>query len=256
MIEYPLTRANRIRLGRAFRNVPRVDLSIPCLLEDQIGRVYVDDPDHPSAFVLRNGVFNYYAGDPHGPGVEAVLAQLEPYTLIMPSAPGWLEAIQARYGEQVQPFERYSFSSEGLSQARLDHLWQISRHCEHIRPIDVDFVGRLWGQDYWLDLSEFESPQDFNERGFGFMIYRSGKLAGAAWSSLVCSQGIEVSVFVQDDYRRQGMALALCARLLSLCLELGLQAHWDAANLESCALATKLGYKFAESYTAYYRVDG
>lgn len=255
MIEYPLTKANRIRLGRAFRNVPRVDLSIPCLLEDQIGQAYVDTLDHPSAFLLRNGVFNYYAGDPHGTGADALLAQVEPYTLIMPSAPGWLEAIRARYGERVCPFDRYSVSGEGLSAEQLENLWRTSRHCEHIRPMDVDFVTHLWEQDHWLDLSEFESPQDFIDRGFGFCIHKNGMLAGAAWSSLVCSHGIEVSVFVQDDYRRQGMALALSARLLDACLKLGLEAHWDAANPESCVLAQKLGYKFVGSYTAYYLVE-
>jgi hypothetical protein len=36
MIEYPLTKANRLRLARAFVKVPRVDLSIDCVLEGQM----------------------------------------------------------------------------------------------------------------------------------------------------------------------------------------------------------------------------
>lgn len=64
-----------------------------------------------------------------------------------------------------------------------------------------------------------------------------------------------MSLYVQDKYRRQGMATALAARLLCWCLERGLEAHWDAANPESCALALKLGYQPLGSYLAYYLLE-
>lgn len=37
IVQYPLSKANRIRLARAFRHVPRVDVSIECVLEGQMG---------------------------------------------------------------------------------------------------------------------------------------------------------------------------------------------------------------------------
>lgn len=75
---------------------------------------------------------------------------------------------------------------------------------------------------------------------------------GVAYSSLVCSQGIEVSIYVEEAYRRQGVATALGSRLLLECLTYNLRPNWDAANPESVKLAKKLGYLYLESYDAYY----
>ena len=51
------------------------------------------------------------------------------------------------------------------------------------------------------------------------------KMVGAAYSSLVCSQGIEVSVYVEERHRQRGVATALCSRLLLDCLALGRGIH-------------------------------
>jgi len=101
-------------------------------------------------------------------------------------------------------------------------------------------------------VSDFESFVDFEERGIGFYIEKDGKVIGAAYSSLVCSTGIEVSLFVEEEYRLQGVATVLSANLIRWCLEHNMDAHWDAANLESCKLAEKLGYIPTVPYSAYY----
>jgi len=35
--ELELTKMNRLKIARAFRDVPRVDMSIPCVVEGQMG---------------------------------------------------------------------------------------------------------------------------------------------------------------------------------------------------------------------------
>ena len=64
--EYPLTKANCIKLEKAFRNVPRVDISIECVLEGQMGKAYVNDLDDPSVYKIQVGPFFYLAGDTFG----------------------------------------------------------------------------------------------------------------------------------------------------------------------------------------------
>jgi predicted GNAT family acetyltransferase len=78
----------------------------------------------------------------------------------------------------------------------------------------------------------------------------------AAFSSLVCSQGIEISVYVEEAYRRQGVATALCSKLLLECLGQNLRPSWDAANDKSVKLAEKLGYRYLEQYDAYHHTKG
>jgi len=43
IIEFPLTKSNRVRLVKALRKVARVELSIDRTIEEQTGRAYVDD---------------------------------------------------------------------------------------------------------------------------------------------------------------------------------------------------------------------
>jgi GNAT superfamily N-acetyltransferase len=250
--DYPLTRANRIVLARAFRDVPRVDLSIDCALEDQMGSAFADDLENPRAFQIAVGPFRYFAGDPAVLGAQEMLKALPPGSFLMPSAPGWLEAAQAIYGEKLVPLRRHSFSSKGLSSAHLRKLVERSRFADRVRQMDASFAARVWGQDHVVDLSTYESPEDFGRRGIGFYVEEGGKILGATFASLVSARGIEVSLYVLPDYRRQGIGTLVASRLLLSCLESGRDPHWDAANPESCRLAERLGYAPAGTYVAHY----
>ena len=252
LLEYPLTKANRIRLARAFKHVPRVDLSIECILEGQMGRAFVDDVQHPAAFKIEVGPFFYFAGDATSSGAYTMLENIVPYTLFMPSSPGWIRAAKEMYDKRLIGFNRYSFSSQQISYEHLDHFCQILAFRGKVRQMDLAFAVKLWEQDHFIDLSDFDSPEDFVQRGIGFYLENSGTVIGAAYSSLVCSKGIEVSLFVLEDYRRQGIATILASRLLKWCLSNNVDANWDAANPESCRLAEKLGYIRRGEYQAQY----
>lgn len=250
--EYPLTKANRIQLARAFRNVTRVDISIECVLEAQMGRAYVNDIENPSAYQIQIGPFNYFAGDVSSIGGREMLATFQPYNLFMSGSPGWAEAFKELYAERFVSFERYSFSSARLSLEHLKKLCQSSRHADKVKRMDAALLQRLQGQEHFIDVSDFESPADFWKRGIGFYIGKDEDVLGAAYSSLVCSTGIEISLFVAEEHRRQGIATALSANLVRWCLEHDMDVHWDAANSESCTLAEKLGYIATGPYQAYF----
>lgn len=252
IVQCPLTKANRIRLARAFRDVPRVDISIECVLEDQMGAAYVDDMQNPSAYMIRIGPFHYFAGEARSSGGLEMVKDFQPYTLFMSASKGWADAFKQQYGECFVQIERYSFSSKKISIEHVKELCQSSAFAKDVKRMDASLVERVSGQEHFIDVSDFESPADFEERGIGFYVEKDGKIIGAAYSSLVCSSSIEVSLFVEEEYRRQGIATVLSANLVHWCLEHSMDAHWDAANLESCKLAEKLGYAQTGIYSAYY----
>jgi GNAT superfamily N-acetyltransferase len=217
-----------------------------------MGKAFVDDLSAPTAFKIQVGPFHYYAGDALGNGGQSLLGGFEPYNLLMSATNGWVDAAQKMYGERFIGFDRYSFSSEYVS---LDHIQELCRDRENfasIKRFDSTLLAQTWGKDHFIDVSDFESPDDFLERGIGYYAEKNGEIIGAAYSSLVCSTGIEVSLFVAEEYRRQGIATALSAQLLQWCLQNNMDAHWDAANHESCKLAEKLGYTSNGRYRAYY----
>lgn len=79
MTEYlPLNRANRILIARAFSRVPRVDMSIDCVIEDQMGQALVDNVHTPTVFKLEVGSFVYFAGSAATDAGRALLGSLRP----------------------------------------------------------------------------------------------------------------------------------------------------------------------------------
>jgi GNAT superfamily N-acetyltransferase len=227
-------------------------MSIDCVIEGQMGQARVDNAEFPTVFALEVGSFRYFAGDAASAGAQLLLDTLQPYTFLMPSAPGWAEAVQERYPARLIGIERFRFASEPLT---IEHLHRLIIHSElrqDIKAMEVDFARRLWKQDHFVDLSDYDSPEDFVKRGVGYYLERDGQVMGAAYASLVCSRGIEVSLFVEEAFRRRGIATVLASHLLQWCLERRLHPNWDAANLMSCGLAEKLGYRPLGRYRAYY----
>jgi len=252
MIGYPLTKANRIKLAQAFRHVKRVDLSIDCVLEGQMGKAFVDDLERPTVFeIVTSGFFCYFAGDASGAGGRELIAKLPFYRMLMPSVPGWLELAQEIHGRQLVGLTRSSFSPIHLSLEHVGQLLASSPFSGSVKRMDAALVTQLSSSlESILDISDFDSAEDFAQRGIGCCLMDGDTLMGVAYSSLVCSKGIEVSIFVMPKYRRRGIATCLASVLLKWCLENSMEPHWDAANPESCKLAEKLGYVPVGTYVA------
>lgn len=96
--ELELTKANRLKLARAFRFNPRVDFSIECAIEGQLGKVVVDNLTQPTAYQLTVGPFVYFAGDAQSPAGAQLMQALPPYHILMPSPAPWVELAQATFG--------------------------------------------------------------------------------------------------------------------------------------------------------------
>ena len=251
--ELELTTANRLRLARAFRHNPRVDYAIDCVLEAQMGQAFVDDLDRPTAYRITIAPFWYFAGDANGPGGRALLAEWPAYNLLMPSPPDWAVAARETLGARLVAFPRYSFSADGLNESHLAAVADASPMRDRVVAVDAALLARAAaGVETFIDLADFDSPDDFVARGLGYVALDGERVMGAAYSSLVCSRGIEVSLYVDEPYRRQGVATAIAGRLLLECVRQGRRPNWDAANLESCALAEKLGYVASGSYDSYF----
>lgn len=251
--ELELTKASRLRLARAFQQSKRVDYSIDCVIEGQMGKAFVDDFAHPTAYRISVGPFWYFAGEARSAGGYEMMRKFPAYALLMPSPQDWLEVAKEIFGAQLRPFTRYSFASDRLDRAYLEALLNQSSYREFLVPLNTELTARLVQQpESYLEISDFDSVQDFMERGLGFAILDHDHVMGVAYSSLVCSRGIEVSIYVEEPYRQQGVATAVGSNLVLECLNNHRRPNWDAANPESCKLAKKLGFVFVEAYNAYY----
>lgn len=256
----PLSKSNRLKLARAFGNHTRFDTGIDCAIEGQMGDAFADDADHPTVFLIeQGGFFSYLGGDAQSPAARALVAALTGPKLFIPASAGapagdgWPALLQEVHGARVVPVDRYRFSSERVTVAHLDSLLRESPFTDAIQRMDAIVAARFGNHPQgWVDLGAYESADDFLARSIGYCVVENGELVGAAYGSLVCSWGIEVSIFVHPEYRRRGLATALGAALLHYCWEHNMDANWDAANPASCQLALKLGYVARGSYVAHF----
>ncbi len=120
--ELELTKINRLKIAKAFRAVPRVDMSLPCVIEGQMGQAFVDDLEQPTIYHVVIGPFHYFAGTAVTSQAQAVMADFPAYSLLMPSSDGWAVLARQQFGEALKTNERHSFSSNSLS---ADHLNQL-----------------------------------------------------------------------------------------------------------------------------------
>ncbi|MCC6602663.1 MAG: GNAT family N-acetyltransferase [Anaerolineae bacterium] len=254
--ELELTKINRLKIAHAFRDVPRVDMSIACVVEGQMGQAFVDDLAQPSIYHVVIGPFHYFAGTAVSPHSHTLMANFPRYNLLMPSSDGWAALARQQFGDARQTNTRYSFSSDSLSPSHLNQQLNGGSFHGEIVALDAALADQMsTAGTLYFDLADFDSADDFAARGLGFVALADAQPVGIAYSSLVCSQGIEVSIFVDEAHRRQGVATAVAAHLLLACLARGLHPNWDAANPESVRLAERLGYRSTGSYEAYFHTQ-
>ena len=189
VIELELTKANRLKLAQAFRHHPRVDISIECVVEGQMGTAFVDVPQNPTVYRIVQGPFWHLAGEAKSAAGHEMIHDLPAYTLLMPSPGDWVQVAQDIYRTRLLEFNRHSFAADGLSQEHLGNLLSLSRFRDAIKPIDVALASQVWDDaKSFMDLSAFYSAEDFVMRGVGFCLQMKERVVAAAYSSLVCSQ--------------------------------------------------------------------
>ncbi len=100
--------------------------------------------------------------------------------------------------------------------------------------------------------SQFDSIDDFIDRGVGYAILNKGQVVSAATSFSIFDDGIEIEIASHPEHRRKGLAKIVASALILDCLDREKYPSWDGANVESVELAKKLGYTFKEPYDTYF----
>ena len=226
------------------------------ILEGTMGRAIADDAGDPHVAVLQapNLQLNIVGGDAGHPAAREYLEQLPKHSALFLGADGWDELLKSIHGSKMIEMPRYAFTSEALD---LEHLrGLVSGIPDGYRAVqmDLDLARRLgaeksrFAEDHMVN---FDSPEDFIARGFGFCLLQGDQMASVATTFAICSKGIEIQINTREEHQRQGLATTVAAHLIVHSLEQGLDPNWDAANQSSVGLATALGYTPQGTYPMY-----
>ena len=227
---------------------------VDTILEGHAGTALVDNKDEPRIAMIAYADLVAFGGDAEHPRARALAEQVPVERAILPTPGGWQDLLAEIHGERLVPIERFAFTHERLDD---DHLRALAKRVPEgyaIEPIDLDTATTIAADPDLISpdhVRNFGSPQAFMDRGFGFCAFKDGVIVAGASTYTVCNRGIEIQVNTQEAHRGRGLATVLSARLILEARRRGLIAPWDAANQTSAALAVKLGYTPAGTWTAW-----
>jgi RimJ/RimL family protein N-acetyltransferase len=244
MIE--ITTNKKEKLSTLFRDY-HWNYLVDAVLDGAHGHALAESDTDPQVAVLVFPKIKIHlvGGDPGHPAGREYLTKLRGFQAIIFVNPGWDQLLESIKPGQVIRLDRYAFTSHRLD---IDFLRQ---RCSQVpvgyrlARMDLALAKQLarehseFASDHMVN---FDSPEDFIDRGFGFCVLSGEEIVSVATTFLVCNRGIEIQINTREAHQRKGLATIVAAQLLVYSLELGLDPNWDAANERSSDLARKLGY--------------
>ncbi|MED1116816.1 GNAT family N-acetyltransferase [Bacillus paramycoides] len=224
-------------------------------LQGHMGNAWVDNLENPTVAQITVGIFVFYAGDPNAEEAEELLYNLPDFTLAIVDSDEWKHRIETVHKGSIEKIQRFRFSKnpEDLDRVHIQKLLSTLPEEYEIKKIDKDIAKASSFHELSEDfISQFDSIDDFIDRGVGYAILHKGQVVSAATSFSIYDVGIEIEIASHPNHRRKGLATIVASILILDCLDRGKYPSWDGANSESVKLAKKLGYTFKESYDTYF----
>jgi GNAT superfamily N-acetyltransferase len=235
------------------------EVTIYGTMEGHMGKVWVDKRQLPECAVVLAGDFFFLLGSCIKSEEEAIVQILSEHQdcIIILDDQIWaplLEKLSTTYPESYKSFLRYAMNGnmEWFEKEKLKSFIERVPPEFILQRIDAT-VFELTKKDEWSEdfCSNFQSVEEFEESGIGYVMLHEGEIVAGASTYGYCKGKIEIQIETKKEFRRRGLALACGAKLILECLEKNIYPRWDAANLDSVALAEKLGYRFSHEYQVY-----
>ena len=237
---------NRQPLTGRFNADESLELLMTAGIDGALGESWADD----NGAIVATGFFTYLFGKPTpGEELDSILRQACP-CCVVPKSPGWLEYLK-KY--RYRSYTRYKMSPP--ARADIIKLTSFIRSLPEgfsVHPIDSNMLESGVVTEQELNISHvFGSRESYLRNGFGFAVLDGSRAVSVVSSYIVYNGEAEVDIATAMEYRRHGLASAVCARFMLECISRNITPSWDAQNMESVKLAEKLGFVFDHEYHAY-----
>ncbi len=244
----------------------RNDLTFSYSVIHQIipGRVFVDNNIYPKTALISidsglyrivGNEYNDYFNKKLSQFLFEKLEQRENRFTLFSSSDIWERIIDTLLGDKLTKLRRMSFEfnidksiygtrwrekiPEGFTIERINK--DLIRQCE---KFDDEYYKEYWG-----------SVDKFIDKGFGYCVLSNGKIVSICTSIYVGGGYAEIDIFTHHNFRGKGLGILAAAAFIEHCIENSIIPSWDCAidNLQSCKLASRLGFISNEQYSIYIR---
>jgi len=234
------------------------DKTLTSCLEGKLGKAYAVPENYPKAALLILGDYCFFGGDAAAPEAQLLFncideGKLKKGIVAVPSTPEWEKLIEAKWEGKFCRCLRYEMTApESFDIPRLESFIEAIPERFSLRRIDKELYNKIIEEEWCCDgCANFPDADEYIRHGLGVCALEGESVVSSCSAYSYYSKGIDIEIDTRSDRRRMGLAAACAAKLILLCISMGLEPAWDAANLNSVALAGKLGYLHTGEYTAY-----
>ncbi|MDQ2742633.1 MAG: GNAT family N-acetyltransferase [Chloroflexota bacterium] len=211
----------------------------------QAGRVFVDDPDTPTAALLCR-TYGYYLADSTTTTTLRAFLRDEPaevgifhalYGYMVDGA--WRDALLAEQPHRWRIIDRKAFIlPPGTPAPRV-----VPPTGTEIRRLDRVLAERADGELHAGIGMFWGSYERFIAGGFGFCSMVHGAMASVAYAISVSSHSANIAVNTSPSHRRRGFSTLTSSAYIDHCLAHGIRPTWDTdrENEPSIRTALRLG---------------
>lgn len=235
----------------------KLDVELWSCVEGNMGRAWVDKKDNPSIAMVVVADFCFLLGYTEDMSnkvaIKELLEQFKRKIIISCSNYG-VSVIKQYFPNNHKKYSRYAMKKEPdvFQRSKLKSFIEAVEPRFHIEKIDGSNYNKVLEDEFMADCcSNYSSLEEFMQNGIGYVIIHDGEIISGASSYSYCKGSIDITIGTKEEYRQNGLALACASKLILDCLEKNIYPRWDAANLESVALAENLGYHFEKEYEVY-----
>lgn len=213
----------------------------------QPGRIFVDDPQQPTAALMCR-TYEYYLAGAVEPTLRRFMADapaevgvFQHYYGCTPLSKAWEQALLDDYAGKLISIYRHNFRWVGAP--LIDWRAELPDGAR-IVPIDralAERIDREWHETIGLLWSGYDA---YISGGFGFCLLMGDDLGSMASTDGVGRKLANLGVRTGEKFRQQGLAKLACSALIEDVLRRGLLPSWDTdgPNEPSKALAQSLGF--------------
>lgn len=146
--------------------------------------------------------------------------------------------------EFVKTQQRAHFTNFKLNESLFSSLKD-----DEVLPINRELFNRICADKNYINhLREFESFENFDSHGSGFVILEENEIKAIASTFCNYNNHVEIQVDTLEGNRTKGLATKVTMFLLNDCIKKGFTPHWDAANKISESLGEKVGFLEPKKY--------
>ena len=220
------------------------------------GKIFVNDPNHPTAALIQTSECNLLCGDVHDAEFNASLSsELDFWDPVTPDAQKWDAVIpQIHKNRFIRKYTRRRYILNAESKISFTYNLPEGYYVEPVIPENLrcnhyENADKLLA---WIDA--WGSDEAFCTYGAGCYVRKEKVIVSWSISDCFFRDRIAIGVHTDARYRRKGFGIISVEETIKLCFSKGYKAiEWLCvdSNKGSVKVAEKLGFALAGKYDAF-----